>query len=78
MDGANIVSNQSIATPSNAWKIQDVGDYNADGFSDVLWRHNSGQVAMWEMDGATITSNHEVLPQVGTEWSMLNHQYHLF
>ncbi len=77
MDGANIVSNQSIATPSNAWRIQDVGDYSSDGNSDVLWRHDGGQVVLWEMNGAQIALNHEVVPQLGSEWSILNHQYDL-
>ena len=65
MDGAKIVSNQSVETPSNVWQVQDVGDYNGDSRSDVLWRHDSGQVVMWEMNGAEILSNHEVTPQVG-------------
>ena len=33
---------------------QDVGDFNGDGNSDILWRHDSGQVYLWEMDGLQV------------------------
>ena len=39
--------------------MQDVGDYNVDGHSDVLWRNDSGQVVIWEMNGNQIVSNHD-------------------
>src|SRR5262249_42725582 len=29
-------------------------DFNADGHSDIMWRHTSGTVAIWEMDGSQI------------------------
>src|SRR6266542_3776884 len=35
----------------NDWHIQGTGDFNGDGNSDVLWRHDSGQVYFWQMDG---------------------------
>jgi serralysin len=31
--------------------VQESGDYNGDGNSDVLWRHDSGQIYFWEMNG---------------------------
>jgi hypothetical protein len=35
--------------------IQQTGDYNGDGMSDVLFRDtNTGTVAMWFMNGLTI------------------------
>src|SRR6185437_13876690 len=30
------------------------GDFNADGYSDILWQNTNGQVAVWEMNGAGI------------------------
>ncbi|MCC7346785.1 MAG: hypothetical protein IT538_05240, partial [Variibacter sp.] len=29
-------------------------DFNGDGKSDILWRHSSGQVAMWLMNGVSV------------------------
>jgi hypothetical protein len=29
-------------------------DFNGDGHSDILWRDTSGNVAIWEMNGATV------------------------
>ena len=63
--------------------MQDVGDYNSDGQSDVLWRNDSGQVVVWEMNGAQIVSNHTVTYQGGTpapiglDWTVLSHHYDL-
>jgi hypothetical protein len=31
-------------------------DYNNDGKSDILWRHDSGQVYLWEMNGLGIAA----------------------
>lgn len=39
------------------WQIKAVGDFNADGMSGVLWHHaTTGQVAIWVMNGTTISS----------------------
>ncbi len=40
MNGPSIVNNQSVATISFDWHNQGLGDFNADGHSDVLWRHS--------------------------------------
>jgi hypothetical protein len=63
--------------------VQVVGDYNRDSRSDVLWRHDTGQVVLWEMNGAQIVSNHTVMYQggapapIGLDWTVLNHHYDL-
>ena len=31
-----------------------MGDVNGDGKADVLWRHTSGTVAVWLLNGSTI------------------------
>ena len=32
------------------------GDFNGDGKADILWRSNTGTVAIWLLNGATVTS----------------------
>ena len=48
-------SNSGAVTDST-WQVQGVSDFNADGRSDIVWRHESGQVAIWMMNGGTFTS----------------------
>ena len=33
------------------WKVGGVADFDADGKSDILWRHDSGVASIWLMDG---------------------------
>jgi hypothetical protein len=33
------------------WQAQGVGDFNADGRADIFWRHNTGVVSIWLMNG---------------------------
>jgi len=52
---------------SSGWTIVDTGDYNGDGMSDILWTDTSGDLAIWFMNGATISST-AGLGNVGTSW----------
>jgi FG-GAP-like repeat len=46
------------------------GDYNGDGASDILWRDISGNVAMWLMDGLSITSG-STIANIWTGWTIV-------
>jgi hypothetical protein len=39
------------------WSIVQTGDYNGDGISNLLWRDNLGNTAMWFMNGTTVASS---------------------
>jgi hypothetical protein len=40
------------------WQITGVGDFNGDGFSDILWYNvTSGDVAVWALQGTNIVAN---------------------
>jgi len=47
------------------------GDYNGDGKSDVLWRHETrGEVWLWAMNGAARTSETHVRTVADTNWEI--------
>jgi FG-GAP-like repeat len=57
MNGLGVKAEGTVvhAPVPNDWHVEDVGDYNSDGKSgDILWRHDSGQVYTWEMNGLGI------------------------
>jgi len=51
------------------WAINETGDYDGNGKSDILWVDGSGNVAIWFMNGATIVSSIS-LGNVGTTWAV--------
>ena len=71
MNGANLVDGAVVATVPTDWKIQDgAGDYNGDGKSDLLWRNDNGQVAIWQMNGSTLVDGSLASVPVPTDWNI--------
>ena len=66
-----IQSAAAVGTVSTGttWQIAETGDYNGDGYSDMLWTDSSGNVAIWFMIGATVAST-AGLGNVGTSWTV--------
>ena len=52
-------SSASVAavSPAAGWTILQTGDFNGDGKSDILWTDGSGNLAIWFMNSATISSS---------------------
>jgi hypothetical protein len=46
-----------IGEASTDWKVIGTGDFNNDGHGDILWRNNSGQLAIWEMAGTGLKNS---------------------
>jgi hypothetical protein len=46
-------------------------DFNGDSKSDILWRHTTGSVAMWLMNGVSPTSINSVTSAVANDWSII-------
>jgi FG-GAP-like repeat len=44
--------------PGLDWKIIGTGDFNNDGHGDILWRHDSGALAIWEMAGTGVKNQY--------------------
>jgi hypothetical protein len=47
-------------------------DFNGDGKSDIAWRDTSGNIAIWEMNGTTVTNqNSAFVNNVPTQWAIV-------
>jgi hypothetical protein len=46
------------------------GDFNGDGKSDIIWRDNVGDISIWLMNGATISSG-VGLGQLPIDWQIV-------
>jgi hypothetical protein len=68
------VANSSTATFGNmplTWSVAGTGDFNSDGYSDILWRDGSGDTAIWEMNGTTIlNSSTSGVGNLSSVWSV--------
>jgi hypothetical protein len=60
MNGSQITSSREVSNLPTQWHLQGTGDFNGDGTSDILLRHDSGQIYLWEMNGSQVTSAQEV------------------
>jgi hypothetical protein len=45
-------------------------DFNNDNKSDILWRNDFGTIALWQMNGATVTPNLTSFPSRETSWKV--------
>lgn len=50
MSPAQAVVSLLLARRDQGWGT---GDFNGDGYSDIVWRNVGGTTALWEMDGGT-------------------------
>jgi subtilase family serine protease len=58
--------------PSSAWpKLADSHDFNGDGTSDILFLDTSGDVAVWLINGTTVTSKAFAATGVPPNWSIV-------
>ncbi|MBC7768807.1 MAG: VCBS repeat-containing protein, partial [Phycisphaerales bacterium] len=52
------------------WSIADIGDYNGDGRDDIVWHNTDGSLALWIMNGFSVTSQ-TIIAVVPTEWGLV-------
>jgi hypothetical protein len=90
MDGTQIknadfirMGSGMVGAPGSDWHIDATGDYDGDGRADILWRTDSGALAIWSMNGFQI-ANADYLKQgsatvgaPGSDWNIVHHQYDL-
>ena len=62
MNGAQIAASTYLDPIATDWQIQGTGDFNGDGWSDILWRNtnaaapDAGKLYVWMMNGAAVTA----------------------
>ncbi|QGM98016.1 virginiamycin B lyase family protein [Methylocystis parvus] len=57
MNGASITSSTFVANLPRSWDVAGVGDFDADGKADILWRNLNGDAVVSKMNGASIVSS---------------------
>ena len=73
MNGTALTSGGSPGTvsPSSGWILQDVGDFDGNGKSDILWWNSSlKQAYIWLMNGTAIASQ-ATAASVSSGWSVV-------
>ena len=58
-----VTSQGAVVAPDASWHIVQIGDFNGDAESDILWRNDSGAVAEWQMKGSQIMGS--TMPATG-------------
>jgi hypothetical protein len=71
MSGANAISTVGLGVVPPNWSVAGTGDFNGDGKTDILWRDTSGNVAIWEMNGTSISNqSSSFVANVPGQWSI--------
>ncbi|MBV9567093.1 MAG: hypothetical protein JO172_03055, partial [Hyphomicrobiales bacterium] len=66
MNGSQITNVQPVTSGGNAvsldlsWQIAQIGDFDGNGTSSILWRSTSGAMEDWSMNGAQIAAASQV------------------
>ena len=68
--GVQITATAGLGNVSTTWTIIASADFDSDGYGDILWRDNSGNLAMWLMNGATVSSSAGI-GNVPAVWSVV-------
>jgi Ca2+-binding RTX toxin-like protein len=64
-------ANLSIPFVDTGWNVAGVGDFNGDGVSDILWRHQTaGLTSLWQMNGVTASATTLLSIPVGSDWQI--------
>jgi hypothetical protein len=65
LEGNKLVRSETVApgsTPTSAWRIVGMGDFNGDAQRDIVWQHTDGRLAVWLMNGAARISSESLQP----------------
>ena len=69
MNGTNVIGSGTVsANPGPSLHAVGTGDFNGDGFSDILFQNTSGQATIWEMNGTNVIGGGPVGANPGLSW----------
>ena len=76
MDGTNLALNGGILlTPSQinpTWQLAAAADLNRDGRPELLWQHQAGALALWNLNGTVLASAGTLTPaKMGPAWKIV-------
>ena len=63
MSGAHLMSSAVVANPGPSWHA-----IGTDGGADILLQNTSGQTAIWDMSGTSVTASGTVSANAGPNW----------
>ena len=75
MNGNTVIGGGPASpNPGPTWHAIGTGDFNGDGFSDILWQNDSGQASIWEMNGTSQIAggSHPAGPNPGSSWRVVS------
>jgi hypothetical protein len=61
--------NQGGPLPAD-WEIVGLGDFNGDGYGDIMQRHTSGQLAIWYMKGSAMVGEQYPPTKLDAHWKL--------
>src|ERR1700691_5313004 len=70
MNGTAILNQGSPGIGGYPWFIAGTGDFNGDGYADILWRNqDTGEAWIWLMNGTTVIGGGS-LGIVDSDWNI--------
>jgi hypothetical protein len=72
MNGTTATSVVGVGNVPTNWSVAETGDFNGDGKSDILWRDTAGDLAVWLMNGTSVSSSMVVAAGVPANWAVQN------
>ena len=72
MNGMTVLAQGPVGTnPGTAWHVKGSGDYDGDGYSDILWQHDSGLPGIWLMNGMSVITAGAVGAASPADWHLV-------
>jgi hypothetical protein len=73
--GGSATQNGAKANLGSYWTIAGTGDFNHDGYADILWTGVGGEVSIWDMNnnqviGAGAVTQNGTAANTGTYWKV--------